>query len=163
MQIVKINSENAALVAPLAAAFRVTLKAFRGIQASPDNAAGLEEITEYLDAGFPIFAALDENGTYAGYIVCRVDAPTVWVESIFVLEDYRRMGVASLLLKEAEAIAGTYGENTVFNYVHPNNERMIAFLRKHGYTVLNLIEIRKPYAGEKISQRIRVGETEFDY
>lgn len=29
-------------------------------------------------------------------------------------------------------------------YVHPNNHRMIEFLRKRGYTVLNLTEIRKP-------------------
>jgi len=40
---------------------------------------------------------------------------------------------------------------------------MIAFLRKRGYTVLNLIEIRKPYAGEKTTQIIKVGENEFDY
>ena len=40
---------------------------------------------------------------------------------------------------------------------------MIAFLRKRGYTVLNLIEIRKPYQGEKLAQVIQVGEHEFDY
>ena len=41
--------------------------------------------------------------------------------------------------------------------------RMINFLRKRGYTVLNLIEIRKPYEGENLTQTIRVGEHEFDY
>ena len=30
-------------------------------------------------------------------------------------------------------------------------------------TVLNLIEIRKPYEGEKLTQVIQVGEQEFDY
>ena len=40
---------------------------------------------------------------------------------------------------------------------------MIALLRKRGYTVLNLIEIRKPYKGEKLTQVIQVGEHEFDY
>ena len=40
---------------------------------------------------------------------------------------------------------------------------MIAFLRRHGYTVLNLIEIRKPYPDEKPVKRIKVGENEFDY
>lgn len=43
-------------------------------------------------------------------------------------------------------------------YVHPNNDRMIGFLRKHGYTVLNLIEIRRPYQGENIHNTIHVGE-----
>ena len=40
---------------------------------------------------------------------------------------------------------------------------MIEFLRKRGYTVLNLIEIRKPYQGETLTQKITVGEHEFDY
>ena len=40
---------------------------------------------------------------------------------------------------------------------------MIEFLRKRGYTVLNLIEIRKPHKDEKLTQTIAVGEHEFDY
>ena len=66
----------------------------------------------------------------------------------------------------AEKIATSfpsYGDDTVYNYVHPNNHRMIEFLRKCGYTVLNLIEIRKPYKDEKLTQMIAVGEHEFDY
>ena len=54
-------------------------------------------------------------------------------------------------------------DDTVYNYVHPNNHRMIEFLRKRGYTVLNLIEIRRPYKDEKLTQTIAVGEHEFDY
>ena len=73
----------------------------------------------------------------------------VWVESIFVREEYRRQGVAAALHGKAEEIAASYGNDTVYNYVHPNNHRMIEFLRKRGYTVLNLIEIRKPYQNEK--------------
>lgn len=36
-------------------------------------------------------------------------------------------------------------------------------LRAHGYTVLNLIEIRKPFRAETPRARIRVGEQWFDY
>lgn len=39
---------------------------------------------------------------------------------------------------------------------------MIQFLRRHGYTVINLVEIRRPYTGEKITQTITVGEHEFN-
>jgi len=117
---------------------------------------------EYLAAGFPVFAAI-VNGEYAGYVVCRVEGEIVWVESIFVQEEYRRRGVASALHRKAEEIAASFGDDTVYNYVHPNNHRMIAFLRKRGYTVLNLIEIRKPYKGEMLTQTISVGEHEFDY
>jgi len=109
-----------------------------------------------------VFAAT-VHGEYAGYVVCRIESEVVWVESIFVREEYRRQGVAAALHGKAEEIAASYGNDTVYNYVHPNNHRMIEFLGKRGYTVLNLIEIRKPYQNEKLTQTITVGEHEFDY
>ena len=60
-------------------------------------------------------------------------------------------------LEKAEELA------TVFNFVHPNNHRMIGFLRSKGYTVLNLLEIRKPFQGETLTTTIRVGDHTFDY
>ena len=161
MEIIKITQANDAL-AEMVALFRVELQSYKGIESKPNLDAGREEMEEYLSAGFPVFAAV-VDGKYAGYVVCRVDSEVVWVESIFVKEEYRRQGVASALHNKAEEIAASYGEETVYNYVHPNNHRMIAFLRSRGYTVLNLIEIRKPYRNEKLTQTIRVGEHEFDY
>lgn len=117
---------------------------------------------EYLQAGYPCFAAV-EHEAFIGYMVCRVEKPTVWVESLYVKEEYRRSGVATKLYQTAENLATSYGEDTVFNFVHPNNHGMIEFLRKRGYSVLNLIEIRKPYPNEVLSQKISVGEHEFDY
>ena len=161
MEIIKISQATDDL-AQMVALFRVELRSYKGIASKPDVEAGREEMEEYLSAGFPVLAAL-VNGEYAGYVVCRIDSEVVWVESIFVREQYRRHGVASALHSKAEEIAASYGEETVYNYVHPNNHRMIEFLRKRGYTVLNLIEIRKPYKEEKLSQKICVGEHEFDY
>ena len=161
MEIIKITQVNDAL-AEMVALFRVELRSYKGIVSKTNIEAGREEMEEYLAAGFPVFAAI-MDGEYAGYVVCRVDSEVVWVESIFVKEEYRRQGVASALHNKAEEIAASYGEETVYNYVHPNNHRMIAFLRKRGYTVLNLIEIRKPYQGEQPTQTICVGEHEFDY
>lgn len=149
-------------LAEMAALFRVELRACKGIASRPNVEAGREEIQEYLAAKFPVFAAVVDGG-YVGYMVCRVDGGTVWVESLFVREKYRRRGIASALHQKAEEIAASFGEDTVYNYVHPNNHGMIAFLRKRGYTVLNLIEIRKPWQGEKLTQVIRVGEHAFDY
>ena len=161
MEIIKITQTNDALTR-LVALFRVELRSYKGITSKPNIEAAREEMEEYLAAGFPVFAAIID-GEYAGYVVCRVDSEVVWVESIFVKEEYRRHGVASALHSKAEEIAASYGEDTVYNYVHPNNHRMIGFLRKRGYTVLNLIEIRKPYAGEETTQIIKVGDHEFDY
>ena len=161
LELVKITEVNDKL-SEMVALFRVELRSYKGIVSMPDIEAGREEMEEYLSAEFPAFAAL-VDGEYAGYIVCRVDSEVVWVESIFVKEEYRRHGIASALHSKAEEIAAYYGDDTVYNYVHPNNHRMIDFLRKRGYTVLNLIEIRKPYKGEKLTQQICVGEHKFDY
>ena len=161
MEIVEISQVNDCL-AEMVALFRVELRSYKGITSKPNIEAGREEMEEYLAAGFPVFAAI-VDGAYAGYVVCRVDSEVVWMESIFVKEEYRRHSVASALHNKAEEIAASYGEETVYNYVHPNNHRMIGFLRKRGYTVLNLIEIRKPYQGENLTQVIHVGEHEFDY
>ena len=161
LELITITEVNDAL-AEMVALFRVELRSYKGIVSKPNIEAGHEEMEEYLSAEFTAFAAL-VDGEYAGYVVCRVDSEVVWVESIFVKEEYRRHGIASALHSKAEEIAAYYGDDTVYNYVHPNNHRMIEFLRKRGYTVLNLIEIRKPYKGEKLTQTITVGEHEFDY
>ena len=161
VEILELTQINDAL-AEMVALFRVELRSYKGIASKPNIEAGREEIEEYLSAKFPVYAAL-VNGEYAGYVVCRVDSEVVWVESIFVKEEYRRHGVATALHSKAEEIAASYGDDTVYNYVHPKNHRMIDFLRKRGYTVLNLIEIRKPHNGEKLTQTIAVGEHEFDY
>ena len=161
LELITITEVNDAL-AEMVALFRVELRSYKGTVSKPNIEAGREEMEEYLSAKFPAFAAL-VDGEYAGYVVCRVDSEVVWVESIFVKEEYRRHGIASALHSKAEEIAASYGDDTVYNYVHPNNHRMIEFLRKRGYTVLNLIEIRKPYKGEKLTQTITVGEHEYDY
>lgn len=162
MRIVRIDESSAAEIAPLAAEFRVTLDSFRGVVREPDVASAKEEILEYLKIGYPVFAAA-EGDDYLGYIVCRIDEPCLWVEHIFVRKEHRRKGAATLLFEKAEELARGMGEDTVFNYVHPNNDGMIGFLRSKGYTVLNLIEIRKPYAGEKLSTKISVADNVFDY
>lgn len=161
MEISEVKQVNEAL-AEMVALFRVELRSYKGIASTPNIDAGREEMEEYLSAKFPVYAAL-VNGKYAGYVVCRVDDEVVWVESIFVKEEYRRRGVAAALHSKAEEIAASYGDDTVYNYVHPNNHKMIEFLRKRGYTVLNLIEIRKAYKDEKPTRTIVVGEHQFDY
>ena len=162
MKLVEIRLNDADRIAPLVAAFRVQLKSYKGINAQPNIEAGKEEIIELLNSGFPVFA-VEDDGTLVGYIVCRIDEPCLWVEHIYVREDYRRKGVASMLFRKAEEMAASMGEDTVYNYVHPNNEGMIRFLASKGYTVLNMIEIRKPFKGEKLTTTIHVEKEAFDY
>ena len=162
MELIKICTEDADRIAPLIAAFRIQLNSYKGIKSQLNIEAGKEEILEFLTSDFPVFA-VEDNDALVGYIVCRIDEPCLWVEHIFVQEDHRRKGIASMLFHKAEEIAASMGEETVYNFVHPNNENMIQFLRSKGYTVLNMIEIRKPYKGEKLTTTIHVEREAFDY
>ena len=163
MEIIRLDESFAGAVAPLIADFRVALRSYKGIQSEPDLKEAKEEFLDFLKTGYPVFAAA-ENGELHGYVVCRIEEPgLLWVEHIFVRGESRRRGVASLLFAKAEELGAAMGEDTVYNYVHPNNEGMIGFLRSKGYTVLNLIEIRKPYQGEKLTATIRVDGNTFDY
>ncbi len=162
MEIIRLNETHCDEAARLIDGFRTALCSYKGISRAPDPEAGKREFLELLKAGRPVFAAR-EDGRLIGYIACRIEDTVLWVEEIYVCEEYRRRGAASLLFRKAEELAESMGEDTVYNYVHPNNEGMIGFLRNKGYTVLNLIEIRKPYRNEKLTTKIRVDRNEFDY
>jgi ribosomal protein S18 acetylase RimI-like enzyme len=149
-------------ISTLVAQFRVELRQLKGITSMPKIEQAKEEFREYVEAKFPIFVA-EDNNELLGYLVCRIDGNLVWAESIFVSNSARRSGVASRLYKEAENIARELGGTTVFNWVHPNNDKMINFLSKWGYNVLNLIEIRKPWENEALTQKICVGSHEYNY
>ena len=155
------DADNEQLVR-LIAEFRVGLAGLRGKDASPDLAAPAAELDGYRRRQFPIFVAEGEPGL-AGYLVCRVDENTVWAESLFVRPEHRRKGVASMLYAEAERLADELGSHTVYNWIHPDNDAIVGFLRKRGYDVLNLVEVRRARPGETLSRELLVGRHRFGY
>lgn len=161
IRLAKIDDEEK--ISKLIAQFRVELKQLKGITSIPKIEQAKEEFREYIEAKYSIFVAEDNNKELLGYLVCKVDGSVVWAESIFVANSIRRNRIASKLYKEAENIAKELGGTTVFNWVHPNNDKMINFLSKMGYDVLNLIEIRKPWENEILTKKICVGNHEYNY
>src|SRR5690554_3271603 len=152
MSIRKANINDLDIVSPLIAKFRVVLKSFKGVKSKENIAYAKEEFIDYINDNYPVFLYLD-NDKCVGYLVCRIVNGIVWVESIYVLDEYQRKGIGSSLFNKAEELALTLGGNTLYNYVHPNNENMIKFLQDKGYNVLNLIELRKKYPNETITTK----------
>ena len=111
---------------------------------------------------FPVFVAVDESGI-AGYLLCRVNENVVWAEHLFVAPEHRRKGLASALYAEAERLVEELGGRTLYNWIHPNNDAIVQFLKSRGYDVLNLVEVRKAVAGESVDGTLRVGKHEFRY
>ena len=117
----------------------------------------------FVTAEYPIFIAEDGDGKVDAYIVCKIIDGVVWVESLFVSEQERRKGIATCLYFEAEKVAQELGNSTLYNWVHPNNDKMIAFLSRMGYDVLNLIEVRKKLNNEEITGMVKVGDHDYHY
>ncbi|GAA0127135.1 hypothetical protein UT300019_30390 [Clostridium sp. CTA-19] len=163
MNIRLANLNDKEKIAILIAQFRVDLKELKGIKSKFNIEQSKEEFEEYIEANYPIFVAEENNKELLGYLVCRIDNGTVWAESLFVSHDVRRNGIASKLYKKAEDIAKELGESTLYNWIHPNNDKVIKFLSKKGYNVLNLIEIRKPWDNEILTKTITVGNYEYNY
>ena len=151
-------------VIPLMAEFRVTLAGFRGKQRTPNLEGAKREWEDYQRRNDHFFVAEEkESRKTVGYLVCRTEEDVVWAESIYVLPEYRSKGIGSALYKEAERLAEERGGDTVYNWIHPNNDGIITFLQRRGYSVLNLIEVRRHRSGEETAGKIRVGNHDFDY
>jgi len=123
----------------------------------------LKEIEYYSDKNYPIYTALMNKDDYAGYFILKYDDDGVWLEHFFVKETYRKQAIGSKLFQKAEEVVEQLGYVNLYNWVHPNNYRMINFLKKQGYDVLNMIEIRKKFQKEKLKSSINVGENKFTY
>ena len=92
-----------------------------------------------------------------------MDGNALWAESLFVTLEFRRRGLAGMLYNAAEQLAQSRGQATLYNWVHPNNHAIIAFLAKRGYDVLNLIEVRRRLPKEETEGTLRVGEHDYAY
>ena len=161
MNVIEFEDKYFEKTSELLASFRVTLRAFKGIKSGPDIEAAKQELKWAIDDKWPIYL-VEDNNQIVGYMLLRVD-DCVWVEHIYVDPSYRRKGVASLLYDKAEEVSNSIGGDTVYNFVHPNNDAMMSFLRSKGYTVLNLVEVRRPYKNEGLNKKYKIGNNEFDY
>ena len=162
MRIRRAAEEDRPALVALMAAFRVALARLRGLSKAPDEEAAEQELAEYAEKGFPIFVAVEES-QIVGYLLCRLDRKTVWAEHLFIRPEHRRRGIASALYAEAERLAEQLGGRTVFNWIHPNNDAIVKFLKGRGYDVLNLVEVRRPVGDERFGGTVQVGEHEFRY
>ncbi len=156
------KKDEAQLIAMIAD-FRVELAALKQRPCEPNLDRAAAELADYRASGYHIAVAVLETSELIGFIVARVEGDVVWAESLYVYPEHRRLGAASELYTRVEAIARELGSDTVYNWIHPNNQAMVGFLRSRGYDVLNLIEVRRRLPNEHVSGSIQVGSERFRY
>ncbi len=162
VRIVDIDEKNAYAISYMVVEFRKVLSSLKNWESDYELEDASEEINDYLKKHYPVFAA-SISGRYVGYAVCRIDSDVVWLESIYVRNEYRRQGIASKLLKRCEEVGRELGNETLYVYIHPNNDAVISFLNENGYNVLNLIEVRKAYNDEKTDTEYGIGKHKYKY
>ncbi len=101
------------------------------------------------------------NDELIGYSVLKIEEQVCWLDWLFVKSSFFGKGIASDLFDHAEKYALELGNDQLYIWVHPDNHRMLRFLKKKGYDVLNLLEIKKSKTGA--NQIIRIFENEFKY
>jgi ribosomal protein S18 acetylase RimI-like enzyme len=147
----------------LIAEFRVTMCRFRGSAPPIDLPEAERELLGYGSEEYRLFVAESDEETLVAFMICRTIGDRVSVEALYVMPEFRRQGVGNLLYDQAEELARELGGEPLTNWVHPNNDRFIAFLRRRGYLVLSQIELRKPRAGEGPLEQIKVGKNIFEF
>jgi ribosomal protein S18 acetylase RimI-like enzyme len=129
MNIRRYTPEDTEQIVSLIADFRVFLASIKSLSKKPDIESARIELEDYLSDRYRIYIAEDEV-SIVGYLVCKVDHNTVWAESLFVKPSMRRRGIGTALYCEAESLTESLGGNSVYNWVHPNNNEIIHFLKK---------------------------------
>lgn len=164
MQIIKVNQNYKRIeeLSKLLISFRAFLASLKNKEDKMTTKEGIDEIQYYLDKDFPIYIAL-VNDRLAGYFILKYDDDAVWLEHFFVKDSFRHKKIGTTLFKKAEEVIEDHGYVNLYNWVHPNNERMINFLKKQGYDVLNMIEIRKKFKNEKLKSKVEVNINQFRY
>lgn len=73
-----------------------------------------------------------------------------WLEDLFLLKEYQRKGIGSLVIRKLEEIVKSYSESL---YIEVAARNLIAMKLYYelGYDCLNTITIRKDFNGEDFS------------
>lgn len=161
-RLIKIVNNNKHTIVQLVLEFREYLSSLNGYKSNDDEMSAKSEIDYYFKANYPIYG-VSVSGLVVGYAVYRIEDDIVWIESLFVKDKYRNKGFGKMLFEKGEEIASEYGNDTLYNNVHPNNELTIKFLKSVGYDVLNLIEVRRPYKNEEFNEEYSIGDNIFRY
>ncbi len=165
VKITSVHDENFSDIIQMIHDFRHELAALKNKLLRFNLEKAKDEAIDYLQNPYELYA-IKTLGDYTGFCascVLRVFDKTVWLEQLFTKPDFRRNKFARKLLKIANNKARSLGKNTAFVNVHPNNVKMINFLKSESYSVLNLLEIRKAYTNETLTTKIKVEDIEFDY
>lgn len=113
-----------------------------------------EGISKYLKRNPDTCFAAVGDGRIIGVILTGHDGRRAIIHHMCVHPDYRRLGIASLLVSRAEEALKKEGIQKIFGLVFRENEAGNAFWEKQGYTLRTNLN----YRNKSLNSRIPTGE-----
>jgi [ribosomal protein S18]-alanine N-acetyltransferase len=88
---------------------------------------------ELLNKNAHILLAQEETTVY-GYVSIRINYDDIEILRIAVLPEFRRKGIAALLLVETDSLCSKYNKKLIILEVNETNAGAILFYTKYGFT-----------------------------
>ena len=109
-------------------------------------------IARYLKRNPTTSVVAIEDGHVAGAILCGHDGRRAIVHHLCVHPDYRRQGIAALLIRKAEEALQAEGITKIFGLVFKDNDAANAFWEKQGYTLRTNLNYRNKSLNPDVPQ-----------
>jgi GNAT superfamily N-acetyltransferase len=156
IQIRKVSLEFLQLVFEM----KIIMNRLNGSEKIVMMSEAVREAESYFTENRSVFVYKIKN-KIVGYSVLKMEDQVVWLDWLYIDPDYHGKGIASKLFDHAEEFTRKLGNNQLYIWVHPDNHRMLKFLKKKGYDVLNLLEIKKEKSDSK--EKIQILGNDFHY
>lgn len=122
----------------------------RALNLVDDSREGIERYLKRNPA--TCFLAYTKDKRIVGVILTGHDGRRGIIHHMCVHPDYRRMGIAHMLLKKAEEALQNEGISKVFGLVFIDNETANAFWEAEGYTLRTNLNYRNKSLNKKVPQ-----------
>jgi ribosomal protein S18 acetylase RimI-like enzyme len=90
-----------------------------------------------------LFLVAADGDSVVGTVMAGYDGHRGWIYALAVAPEYRRLGIASLLLTEAESRLQALGCAKINLQVRASNDAVAAFYERHGYAVEQRLSMGK--------------------